>query len=161
MSNQGSQLASTFTGLYSLLSISCNLSTSHRPQTDGQTEHINQEIEQYLRLFVNYHMDDWAEWLPLAEFCYNNCVSSAMGNSPFFVTKGREVNSGLNPTPSPQRPKTPIKFATRMTAIREETQAALRGAAEDMKKFYDRNYTPEEYERGDKVWLNAEYIIMG
>ena len=41
------------------------------PQTNGQTECINQEVKQYLWLFVNFHQDDWVEWLLLAEFSYN------------------------------------------------------------------------------------------
>ena len=41
-------------------------------QTDGQTEHINQEIELYLRLFVNECQDDWHKWVSLAEFTYIN-----------------------------------------------------------------------------------------
>ena len=47
---------------------------AYHPQTDGQTEQINQEVEQYLWLFVNYQQDDWTEWLPLVEFSYNDKI---------------------------------------------------------------------------------------
>ena len=46
--------------------------TAFHPQTDGQTERVNQSLEQYLRCYVNFHQDDWPTWLPLAEFQYNN-----------------------------------------------------------------------------------------
>jgi hypothetical protein len=58
------------------------------PQTDGQTERMNTIMEQYLRAHVNYLQDDWAEWLPLAEFPANNQASETTGSSPFFVNKG-------------------------------------------------------------------------
>ena len=55
---------------------------AYHPQTDGQTEHINQEIEQYLHIFINHHQNDWAEWLPLVEFSYNNKVQMSTGHTP-------------------------------------------------------------------------------
>ena len=58
--------------LNKLLGIKTAASIAYHPQTDGQTERINQEIEQYLRLFVNQRQDDWYEWVSLAEFTYNN-----------------------------------------------------------------------------------------
>jgi hypothetical protein len=45
-------------------------------------------MEQYLRAHVNYIQDDWAEWLPLAEFAVNNQASETTGSSPFFANKG-------------------------------------------------------------------------
>ena len=51
----------------------------------GQTERVNQTLEQYLRSFCNYDQDDWAELLPMAEYAYNNSVTSATGISPFYA----------------------------------------------------------------------------
>ena len=64
--------------LRKLLSTKLSPSTAYHPQMDGQTEHITQEIEQFLHLFVNHQQDDWSEWLPLAEFSYNNCVQYSL-----------------------------------------------------------------------------------
>src|SRR5882762_3174629 len=60
-----------------------NLSTTYRPQTDGQTEQINQEVEQYLCIFVNKRQTDWSDWLPSASFSYNDKTHSSTGYSPF------------------------------------------------------------------------------
>ena len=49
----------------------------HRLMDIGQTERVNQEIEQYMRTFVSFRQNDWVEWLPLAEFSYNNRVHAS------------------------------------------------------------------------------------
>ena len=63
--------------LYWLLGIEAASSTAYHPQTDGQTEHINQELKQYLCIFVGKQQDNWYSLLPLAEFAYNNHVHSS------------------------------------------------------------------------------------
>ena len=54
--------------LNTILGIKTKISTPYHPQTDGQTERVNQELEQYLRLFIERRQEDWPEWLALAEF---------------------------------------------------------------------------------------------
>ena len=46
-------------------------------------EQVNQELEQYLRLFINERQDNWDKLLPLAKFQYNNHVHSATQQTPF------------------------------------------------------------------------------
>jgi hypothetical protein len=58
--------------LLKVFGIKGNPSTAYHLQMDGQTEWMNQELEQYLRIYVNYQQDDWSEWLSLVEFAYNN-----------------------------------------------------------------------------------------
>ena len=53
------------------------------PQTDRQTERVNQEIEQYLRMFIGYRQKQWPDWLETAEFTYNNKVHSSTKMLPF------------------------------------------------------------------------------
>ena len=73
-----SQFIAHFTKeLYCLLEIKLASSTAWHPQTNGQTEHINQELDQYLQLFVNKWQDDWYDLLFIVEFQYNNHVHSA------------------------------------------------------------------------------------
>src|SRR5258708_6736441 len=49
--------------LVALLGDKLTPSTSYHLQTNGQTEHMNQEIEAYLQVFVSHRQDDWADWL--------------------------------------------------------------------------------------------------
>jgi len=63
--------------LNEMLGIESKLSTAFHPQTDGQTERVNQELEQYLRMFISHRQEQWSKWLGTAEFAYNNKVHSS------------------------------------------------------------------------------------
>ena len=86
------------TALCSLIGISQNPTTAYHPQGDGQTERMNQSIEEYLRIFVNYLQDNWTEWLSLAEFTYNDREHSATKQTPFFLNHGHHPWKGFEPT---------------------------------------------------------------
>ena len=75
-------------GICKLLHIKRKLSTAFHPQTDGQTERVNQTLETYLRTFINYDQDDWFQMLPLAEFAYNNSYTTATKSTPFYANYG-------------------------------------------------------------------------
>jgi len=90
VSDRGPQFASEFTrDICQVLGIEQNLSTAYHPETNAQVEWINHEVAQYLRMYVNYHQDDWSEWLPLAQFALNNHASTSTGESPFYLNHGR------------------------------------------------------------------------
>ena len=72
-------------GLSEILGIKVAASTAYHPQTDGQTERVNQEVEQFLRLFVNQRQDDWYDWISIAEFAYNDRVHASTHASLFML----------------------------------------------------------------------------
>ena len=64
VSDRGPQFVAELTKeLNRMLGIKTKLSTAFHPQTDGQTERMNQELEQYLRFFIEHRQKDWLEWL--------------------------------------------------------------------------------------------------
>jgi hypothetical protein len=78
ITNRGPQFVSKFSKvLYKLKGIKGNLSTAYHPQTDGQTECNNQELETYLQIWCSYHQDNWHKWLRSAQFSYNNKAHSS------------------------------------------------------------------------------------
>jgi hypothetical protein len=100
VSDRGPQFVAEFTReLYRLLGITLSATTAYHPQADGQTEHVNQELEQYLRIFVNERQDDWDELLPMAEFQYNNHIHSSTQQTPFFLDSGQHPRMGFEPSP--------------------------------------------------------------
>ena len=95
--DRGLQFAAGLTReLNKMLGIETKLSTAYHPETDGQTERIIQELEQYLRMYVNYRQNNWAEWLATAEFTFNNKVYTATKSSPFQINYGRELRMGFD-----------------------------------------------------------------
>jgi len=86
ISNRGAQfVVRLIKELNGILGIKTKLSMAFHPQTDGQTEWANQELEQYLRMFVDYRQEQWPDWLGIAEFAYNNKVNSSTKVSPFMA----------------------------------------------------------------------------
>ncbi|SJL04326.1 uncharacterized protein ARMOST_07692 [Armillaria ostoyae] len=163
ISDRGPQFVSKFLqDLYKMLDIKGNASTAYHPQTDGQTERANQEIEKYLRIFINVRQTDWPEWLPLAAFQHNNRIHSATGKSPFFVNFGR--NPRIAPdthTHAALRTPASEEFKATMKLIHDETKAALTKAAEQMKTQYDKKKKAAiTYQPGDKVWLDTTNLHL-
>src|SRR5258705_2633835 len=162
LSDRGPQFASrVMRELNRLLGIKTATSTAFHPQTDGQTERINQELEQYLRLFVNHRQSDWMNWLPMAEFTYNNRVQAATKYTPFLLNAGQHPQMGMEPRAT-TRLDSVETFVSQLTRARQDAAAALRKAAEEMKRYYDthRGDTPK-FKEGDKVWLDAKNVESG
>ena len=65
-----------------------NLSTVFHPRTDGQSEHMNQWIETYLRQFTNGQQTNWATYLPIAEFAYNSWKHKGTCFTPHYLIMG-------------------------------------------------------------------------
>ena len=79
------------------------LSTAYHPQTDGQTERANQDLENYLRRYVTWKQDDWARWLSVAELSANAAPSATTGISPFHAVYGYEPHMDFDiPTGYPR-----------------------------------------------------------
>ena len=81
--------------LNDILGIKTKLSIAYHPQTDGQTERLNQEIKQYLWIFVNHQQNDWPEWIACTEFAYNNKVHTATHVFPFYTNYGYNSRMGI------------------------------------------------------------------
>jgi len=97
-SNRGSEFVSHFfRSLGKALDMKLHFTSGYHPQGDGQTEWVNQTLEQYLRCYCNYQQDNWAALLPLAEFAYNNAPNETTGTSPFFANKGYHPNLAVHP----------------------------------------------------------------
>jgi transposase InsO family protein len=160
VSDRGPQFVAEFTReLYRILGIKLAATTAYHPQGDGQTERVNQELEQYLRLFVNQRQDDWAELLPLAEFQYNNHIHSSTQHQPFLLETGRLPRMGFEPDQPPSRLESVNEFTSRMKSTLEEAKAALAKSKDDMTRYYNQKRTKApEYNPGDKVYLDGSDI---
>ena len=94
-------------------------------QTNGQTKQMNQELEQYLQIFVDYIQEDWPEQLVLVEFAVNNKINSATKISLFIVNYRRELRMGVDIRRNGKMKKL-IEFAERMKRVQEEVVTELK-----------------------------------
>ena len=119
---------------------------------------MNQEVEQYLRAFVNHRQDDWAEWTPICEFAYNNHIHSGTRNTPFRLDTGQDPRLGIEPRRAASN-EAAETFIQRWKTAEDEAKAALRKASDDMARHYNRKrQQPPAYKVGDKVYLKGEHI---
>ena len=88
-SNWGTEFVSKFfRSLADVLSMRLQFTSRYHPEANDQTEHTNQTLEQFLWIYCNYQQSDWSRLLPLAEFTYNNTLSSTTSVSSFYANKG-------------------------------------------------------------------------
>lgn len=158
VSDRGRHFISRFwASLCELLQIESNLSTAYHPETDGQTEQVNQVLEQYLRIYVNYQQDDWCSFLPLAEFTYNNTAHTATGLTPFFANKGYHPRLTIhaNEVPSIPASQTAKDLADVHSYLREQLDITIR---QYERATAGRRDPIPPFAVGDLVWLDTRNI---
>ncbi len=160
VSDRGPQFASqVMTDLCKRLGIQPKLSTAFHPQTDGQTERMNRDLQQFLRLFTAEKQDDWVDWLPIAQFSYNSKKQASTQKSPFDVTRSYAPRMGFEQkiTKAPAAEQ----FATTMQDTLAQTKANLEKAQQRMKVQADKHRSEApKYKIGDKVWLSTENLRL-
>jgi len=131
---------------------------------DGQMERVNQELEQYLRMFIDHRQEQWPEWLGTVEFVYNNKAYSSTRILPFKTNYGQDPRMGFKGRKKGKYVGAE-KFVEKMKEIQEEAKAVLRKAQEDMRKYADKKRSDtDEYKVGDLVMLSTKdlkYQIVG
>ena len=139
------------------------LSTAFHPQTDGQTERTNQTLECYLRCFINYEQDNWAELLACAEYACNEAVSSATGHSLFDLVFKFKPSLKINierEVPA-RRTLNENESAKRKTSGMEQALEARERAREiatnAMSKFANKKRKGMEFKEGGLVRLASKH----
>ena len=141
-----------------LLGIQPRMSTAFHPQTDGQTERLNQTIEAYLRAFVGKEQDNWVRLLPMAEFAYNNSTTTGNGMSPFYANYGFHPAALDPPSTEPLNPASEA-YANWMSTVHDESRKGLEEAQERMRRYTDpAKKEPPAYQVGDLAMLNGRNI---
>ena len=143
-----------------MLGIRTKLSTAFHPQTDGQMECMNQELEQYLTFFVENRQKDWLEWLALVEFTVNNKVHTATKVSPFMANYERELRMDRD-IRKKEKVESVTEFVKKMKKVHKEAVVALRKIQEEMKQYADRNRKKtEEWKKRDRVMLSTKDLVF-
>jgi len=131
---------------------------AYHPQTDGETEHVNQELEIYLWIFCTNNPKTWKSLNPLMEFSHNQKVHSVTKQSPFYLMMGYKpkdiplVFENTNTPAAEQRLKT-------LKEARNKASATHKLTRQWMAERSTRGYTP--FEKGQKVWLDGWNLKIG
>jgi Chromo (CHRromatin Organisation MOdifier) domain len=139
-----------------LLAITTKLSMAYHPQTDGQAERMNKEIEQYLHLFVDYQQANWPEWLAIAEFSYNNKFQASLCMSPFYANY--RYNPWMEVEPRQQAKVQSVDdFLQQLKDMQKEAEVALHKACDNMTHWVDWScMQAPNYKPGDLIWLSTK-----
>jgi hypothetical protein len=146
--------------LFKLYEVKLSMSTAYHPQTDGQTERVNQCLEMYLMCAIHDSPKQWKKWLPLAELWYNSSFHSSLGCSPFKSLYAYEPNLVLTPTMASET----MSAVSNMIQDRElhiqSLKEHLAAAQNKMKLYADKKRTDLEFVVGDKVRLKLQPYVQ-
>ena len=145
--------------LMARLGINRKLSTAFHPQSDGQTERINQTMEAYLRCYVNYKQDNWVALLPMAQFAFNSADAETTGISPFFANFGFNPTAYQHPSVDTTNAEAAIIKVDELKDLHKELAADILFLSQRSAIYYNskRGMGPTLKE-GDKVYLLRKNI---
>jgi hypothetical protein len=142
-----------------LLSTRTVMSSSFHPQTDGQTERVNQTPETYLQHFVSVGLNDWDTLLSRAEFAHNAAVNETVRVAPFKLTHGYNPRTRVGEVVEVVHP-TSSAFVERLQSSLSFARKCLIAAQQRQKALADKRCIDQEFKVGDKVLLSTKYINL-
>ena len=155
-SDRGLEFVSNFFwSLGTALDMWLHFTSGYHPKGDGQTKHMNQTLEQYLRVYCNYQQDNWFELLPFVEFAYNNALSATTDVSPFFANKGYHPNITVHPEHNIASSRA-CNFAIDLDELQSTLKTEISAAQQHYQKSTDAWRSPApDFKVGDKVFVKA------
>src|SRR6202522_1632379 len=155
ISDRDSRFTSRFwTSLQTALGTQLNLSTSYHPEKDGQTERVNQVMEDMLRMYVMNNKTQWEKYLPLVEFAYNNSYHSSIGMPPYEALYGRPCRTPLSWDRLEDRVTVGLELIQEMEEQVIQIRQRLKEAQDRQKSYADAHRTDRSYEVGDQVFIH-------
>jgi hypothetical protein len=146
--------------LFTLTGTTLSMSSSYHPETDGQTECVNQCVEGYLRCFAHACPMKWIQWLTLAEFWYNTSLHSALGRSPFEVLYGRTPRQlGITPEGTCSVPDLQAWLDERRL-MQDLMKQQLERVCQQKKSQADKHRTERVFKVGDFVYLKLQPYVQ-
>ena len=144
--------------LNKMLGIESKISIVFYSQIDRQMERINQELEQYLRIFIDYRQEQWPDWLGMAEFAYNNKAYLSTKTLLFKVNYKQDPRMGFE-VRRKGKYKGAEKFVIKIREVQEKAKVALGKVQKEIKKYVDRKKREvNEYKVEDLVMLSTKNL---
>jgi hypothetical protein len=156
VSNQGPQFVSKFwSELHKSLGTKLLHSSAYHPHTSGQTERVNQILEDMLRACVLEFPQKWDDCLPLAEFSYNNSYQESIKMAPFEVLYGRRCRTPLNWSEPGERWFLRPDLVKEMEEKVQRIRHNLKEAQARQKNYADKRHRPLVFQVKDHVYLKV------
>ncbi|GKD19458.1 putative reverse transcriptase domain-containing protein [Tanacetum coccineum] len=121
------------------------MSTAYHPQTDGQSEHTIQTLEDMLRAYVIDFEGSWDVHLPLVEFSYNNCYHSSVRCAPFKALYGRKCRSPIMWAEVGEGQLIGPELVQETTEKISQIKDRLKAARDRQKSYADKRRKPLEF----------------
>ena len=151
-------ISTFFHSLSKVLDMKLHFTSGYYPEGNGQTEHANQTLEQYLWVYCycSYQQSNWSDLLPIAEFAYNNAPNAMTGLSPFYANKGYHPNLSIHPEWD-----ITSTWAQDYMVDLDKLHQQLCSHISDVQKWYsasaDKHQTPSlDFKIGDKVFIRSD-----
>jgi transposase InsO family protein len=166
VSDRGPQFVSAFWHEFMrILGVKLKLSTAYHPQTDGQTEIVNQYLDQRLRPFVNYFQDNWSELLPLMDYAQATLPHDSTGFAPIQVEMGYLPRTSFDWDFADEPPTIREKlsreeaqqYVTRLEDAWTKTRHNIRAAQEAMERQANKHRREPDFSVGDFVWVSTKH----
>jgi hypothetical protein len=146
--------------LWSLLGTELKMSTSHHPQTDGQTERSNRTLEDILRHYVGKQHDGWDQHLTAAEIAVNSSIHASTGFTAFYL------NYGDHPFFPTHIPLDTLSNNT-VYELMQQLQQNIEWARSNMENARDKqtHYANQHrrdliFKEGEEVWLSTQHLKL-
>jgi len=152
--------STVWTELFKMEGVQLKYSTAYHPQTDDQTERVNQCLEMYLRCAVSQSPRQWKAWLSQAEFWYNTTFHSSLGCSPFRALYGYDPTVGAMLDATVKPPASIAEFVIDRQLQCGLLRDQLARAQLRMKQNADRKRTDVEFQVGDQVLLKLQPYVQ-
>ncbi|GJU19337.1 putative reverse transcriptase domain-containing protein [Tanacetum coccineum] len=156
ISDRDSRFTSRFwQSMQEALGTRLDMSTAYHPQTDGQSEHTIQTLEDMLRACVLDFRGSWDVYLPLVEFSYNNSYHSSMRCASFEALYGRKCRSPIMWAEVGEGQLIGPELVQETTEKISQIKDRLKATRDCQKSYADKRRKPLEFSVGDYVLLKV------
>jgi hypothetical protein len=137
------------------------MSTSHHPQTDGQTEKANRTLDEIIRHYINYQQNNWDDLLPALEHAYSSSVHATTGLAASMMTFGQITKNmaDILIEPSSSSVESVFEFVKRLQGLVTSVVTSIDQANKTAEGYANRSRRDFQFGVGDAVLLSTKYFI--
>ena len=157
-------VAALFQEVWKAMGTELRMSTAYHPQSDGQTERVNRELEQQLRTHANRTGSNWKQWLSVVEMHYNSDVHESTGKTPYEMNGVDWRDQWALAMRSPRASLSNDGANDLLRDIRttwEDARQVMLKMREQQRKYADQRRRDERYQVGDLVMLSTDKLAVG